>query len=125
MIRKFITVLLLIPLTLAIALFAVANRAPVTLAFDPFGNEPPMFSAPLPLYLALLLTLIAGVIVGGIAAWAGQAKWRRRARRATAELKAARTEADALRRQVEANTAAQAQAQNSMAAIAYRHPSAA
>ena len=72
-----------------IVMFAVANRAPVTIALDPFGGEPPMFTVAMPLFLVLLVALIAGVIVGGAAAWSRQRKWRRRARRLAADLKAA------------------------------------
>jgi uncharacterized integral membrane protein len=125
MLRKIVTVLILVPLALAIVMFAVANRAPVVIGFDPFGTQPPMFAFVAPLFLALLAALIAGVIVGGAAAWSRQSKWRRRARRLSADLKAARGETETLRRQLEASAAAQAQAQNSIAAIAYRHPSAA
>ena len=99
MIRKIVTVLILVPLALAIVMFAVANRAPVTLGFDPFGAEPPMFAFAVPLFLVLLVALIAGVIVGGAAAWSRQSKWRRRARRLSADLKAARGETETLRRQ--------------------------
>ena len=101
MLRKIVTVLILVPLALAIVMFAVANRAPVVLG------------------------LIAGVIVGGAAAGSRQSMWRRRARRLSADLKAARGEIETLRHQLEASAAAHAQAQNSIAAIAYRHPSAA
>jgi uncharacterized integral membrane protein len=125
MLRKIVTVLILVPLALAIVMFAVANRAPVVLGFDPFGAQPPMFAFVAPLFLTLLAALIAGVIVGGAAAWSRQSKWRRRARRLSADLKAARGEIETLRRRLEASAAAQAQAQNSIAAIAYRHPSAA
>jgi len=125
MLRKIVTVLILVPLALAIVMFAVANRAPVVLGFDPFGAQPPMFAFVAPLFLALLAALIAGVIVGGAAAWSRQSKWRRRARRLSADLKAARGEIETLRHQLEASAAAHAQAQNSIAAIAYRHPSAA
>jgi len=97
MIRRIVTVLILLPLALVIVLFAVGNRAAVTLAFDPFAAEPPMFSASLPLFLALLIALILGVIVGGAAAWARQRKWRRRARRLAADLKAAQATALAWR----------------------------
>jgi len=121
MIRKIATVLVLFPIAALIVMFAVANRAAVTLAFDPFGTQPPMFAAVLPLFIVLLATLIAGVIVGGIASWMRQAKWRRHARRLAADLKASRAETDALRRQLEASAATQASA----AAITYRHPSAA
>ena len=123
MLRKIVTVLILVPLALAIVMFAVANRAPVVIGFDPFGTQPPMFAFVAPLFLALLVALTAGVIVGGAAAWSRQSKWRRRARRLSADLKAARGEIETLRRQLEASAAARAQ--NSIAAIAYRHPSAA
>ena len=122
MIRKIVTVLILVPLALVIVMFAVANRAPVRLAFDPFASEPPMLAFALPLFLVLLAALIAGVIIGGAAAWSRQRKWRRRARRHAADLKEARAEAAALRRQLEAGAHA---SPASISAIAYRHPSAA
>src|SRR3954469_22978465 len=125
MIRNIVRVLVLVPLALAIAMFAVANRAPVLIGFDPFGAQPPMFAFVSPLYLALMMALILGVLVGGIAAWMSQGPRRRRARRLAAELKASRSEAEALRRQLETSAAAQAEKQNAIAAIAYRHPSAA
>jgi uncharacterized integral membrane protein len=125
MIRKIVTLLILIPIALAIVLFAVANRAAVTVGFDPLAAKPPMFSASLPLFLLLLMVLIVGVIVGGIAAWMRQSRWRRRARRLSAELKAAHAETETLRRQLEAAAAAPPQPQGSIAAIAYRHPNAA
>jgi uncharacterized integral membrane protein len=127
MIRKIVTLLILIPIVLAIVLFAVSNRAPVSIGFDPLAAQPPMFSFALPQYLLLLVVLIAGVIVGGIAAWMRQSRWRRRARRLSAELKAAYAEADTLRRQLESRTAPPPPPppQSSIAAIAYRHPTAA
>ncbi len=123
MIRKIVTVLILLPVAVVIVLFAVANRAPVTISLDPFGGEPPMFAVSLPLFLLLLVVLIVGVIVGGAAAWMRQSRWRRRARRLAAELKASRAETEALRRRLE--TAPPAPQQTSIAAIAYRHPNAA
>ncbi|MBV8840170.1 MAG: hypothetical protein JO000_26845, partial [Alphaproteobacteria bacterium] len=55
-----------------------------------------------------------------------QRKWRRRARRAAADLKAAHIEQSILRKQLEAaRPGTQPQATSSIAAIAYRHPSAA
>ena len=68
--------------------------------------------------------VIAGVILGGVSAWMRQSRWRRRARRLSAELKAARAESEKLRRQLDA-AAARPQPQGSIAAIAYRHPHAA
>ena len=125
MLRKIVTALIVIPLALLIVLFAVANRAAITVSLDPFGDPSPLFSVSLPLFLLLLIVLILGVIIGGIAAWLRQSRWRRRGRRFAAELKAARAENEMLRRRVEASTVTQAQAQGSIAAIAYRHPTAA
>ena len=124
MLRKIVAVIILIPLALAIVMFAVSNRALVPIGFDPFGTQPPMFAYPLPLFLVLLIALIAGVIIGGAAAWSRQRKWRRRARRASAELKEARAEAAVLRRRLAAVPDVPQQ-QTSIAAIAYRHPTAA
>ena len=125
MIRKIVTALILIPVALLIVLFAVGNRGPVTVALDPMAAQPPLLSFALPLFLLLLIVLIAGVVIGGAAAWMRQSRWRRRARRLAAELKTSRAETETLRRQLETSAAAQAQAQGSIAAIAYRHPTAA
>src|SRR5688572_24125075 len=125
MIRKIVTALILLPLALLIVLFAVANRGPVTVALDPMAAQPPMFTASVPLFLLLLIVLIVGVIVGGTSAWMRQSRWRRRARRLASELKTSRAETETLRRQLETSAAARAQAQGSIAAIAYRHPNAA
>jgi uncharacterized integral membrane protein len=124
MLRKIVTVLILLPVALLIVVFAVANRAPVTISLDPFVGEPPMFSVAVPLFLLTLVVLILGVILGGISSWMRQSRWRRRARRLSAELKASRVETETLRRQLEA-AVAPAPPQTSIASIAYRHPTAA
>ena len=124
MLRKIIAALIVIPAALLVVLFAVANRAPVRVSLDPFASDPPLFAASLPLFVLLLLVLIAGVMIGGIAAWMRQSRWRRRARRLSAELKRARAETETLRRQVEAAMPSHPP-QSSIAAIAYRHPNAA
>jgi uncharacterized integral membrane protein len=125
MIRNIVRVLILVPLALLIVMFAVANRAPVLIGLDPFGAQPPMFAFISPLYLALMAALIFGVVVGGVAAWMSQGPRRRRARRLAAELKAARAEVEALRRQIDTNATVQAEKQSAIAAIAHRHSSAA
>jgi uncharacterized integral membrane protein len=119
MLRKIVTALILLPIMALVVLFAVANRSAVTVSLDPFAGQPPMFAASIPLFVLLLVVLIAGVI----SSWLRQSRWRRRARRLAGELKAARAEAETLRRQLETRTA-QPQ-QGSIAAIAYRHPTAA
>jgi len=98
MIRKIVSFLILVPLALVLVALSVANKESVTVSFDPFSAGSPAFALPAPLYLIAFVLLIAGVIVGGSAAWIVQSKWRRAARRAEAELRGARDEIDRLRR---------------------------
>jgi uncharacterized integral membrane protein len=97
MIRKTVVALVLVPLALLIVVFAVANRQPVTVSFDPFGAGDPALSATLPLYIFIFILVILGVIVGGLAAWLRQHKWRRAARRAAAEARALKADLAAVR----------------------------
>jgi hypothetical protein len=48
----------------------------------------------------MLMLLIGGVVVGGIAAWLRQGKWRRAARRADAQARELRAEVDRLKRRL-------------------------
>ena len=79
MIRQILKWLVLAPLAIVLIAFAVANRQWVNLSLDPFSSEPPALAISLPLFLVVLLVLILGVIVGGIAAWLGQRRWRKAA----------------------------------------------
>ncbi len=74
--------------------FAVANRQAVTVSFDPFSSIDPAYAATLPLFAVIFAVLILGVLVGGIAAWLRQSKWRRTARRLEAELRVKQQEID-------------------------------
>jgi uncharacterized integral membrane protein len=96
--RKFVAAVILIPLAIVIVAFAVANRQIVTVSLDPFSSEHPASSVTLPLFALILVLLIAGVVIGGVAAWLRQAKWRRVARRLEREVEALRSEVASLRR---------------------------
>lgn len=98
MIRKLVKALVLIPLAIVLVALAVANRQVVTVSFDPFDSTEPAFSVSLPLYGLVLLLVIAGVIVGGIAAWLGQRHWRRRARLVEGQMREVRAENERLNR---------------------------
>ena len=78
--RKFLAAVILIPLAILMVMFDVANRASVTVSLDPFSSSAPALTMRVPLFLLLLIVLIVGVLVGGIAAWLRQSKWRRAAR---------------------------------------------
>jgi len=98
MIRKIVTALILVPLAIVLITFAVANRQLVVVSFDPFDQAHPVFARELPLFALILFLLIGGVIVGGVAAWLRQGKWRRAARLAQAQARDLRAEVDRLER---------------------------
>jgi uncharacterized integral membrane protein len=98
MLRKIVTAVIVVPLAVLIIAFAVANRQAVTVSFDPFSATDPAYSATLPLFVLIFVLVILGVIVGGIAAWVRQGKWRRIARKSDAEARALNQELEAARR---------------------------
>jgi uncharacterized integral membrane protein len=94
LLRKIVAALILVPLAVIIIAFAVANRQVVTVSLDPFGaNEP---AVTLPLFALVILLLIIGVLIGGVAAWLRQGKWRHTARRLEREAQHLRQKVDAL-----------------------------
>jgi len=97
MFRKIITVVIVLPLAAVIIAFAVANRQAVTVSFDPFSQANPAYSATLPLFVLIFVLVILGVIVGGVAAWLRQSKWRRAARKLDGEVRLLHQELAAIR----------------------------
>jgi uncharacterized integral membrane protein len=96
--RKIVAAVILIPLAIVIIAFAVANRQKVTVSFDPFSSDLAAASVTRPLYQMIIAVLIVGVVIGGVAAWLRQAKWRRVARRLEREAEMLRGEVASLRR---------------------------
>jgi uncharacterized integral membrane protein len=94
--RKIVTGIVVVPLAIIIVAFAVANRQMVTVSFDPFSSASPAYATSLPLFVLIFILLILGVIVGGVAAWIGQAKWRRGARALDDEVRKLRSEVDTI-----------------------------
>ena len=83
--RKFFTAVVVIPLGVIFVVFAVANRHPVTVSFDPFNSTDPSLGVRLPLFVVIIAVAILGVVAGGTATWFRQRHWRRAARRHEAE----------------------------------------
>jgi uncharacterized integral membrane protein len=95
--RKIVAALILVPLAVVIIAFAVANRQIVTVSLDPFSSERPAASLTLPLFALVIVLLIIGVLIGGVAAWLRQARWRRTARRLEREVADLHVELEALK----------------------------
>jgi uncharacterized integral membrane protein len=100
MIRRFATALILVPLAILLLCLAVANRQSVVVSFDPFDSAHPALTRALPLYVLMLMLVIGGVLIGGVAAWLRQGKWRRAARLADAQARELRVEVEHLRRRL-------------------------
>jgi uncharacterized integral membrane protein len=98
LIRKIVAAIILVPLAIVIIAFAVANRQIVTVSLDPFSAQHPAASLTLPLFALVFVLLVVGVLIGGIAAWLRQSKWRRTARRLEREIADLHLEIEALKR---------------------------
>ena len=96
MLKRILWFTLALPAGALLVTLAVANRHPVRMAFNPFRPEDARLSIEMPLFGYLLGALIAGVIIGGVAAWLGQSRWRRTARHRTQEAMRWQAEADRL-----------------------------
>ncbi len=77
--------IVLVPIVVIAVIFAVANREIVTISFDPFNSENPAFALSAPLFLTIVLMVMLGVLIGGIATWLTQGSTRSALRQAKAE----------------------------------------
>lgn len=78
MTRRLVSWFILIPLCVILVLFALANRHVVNVQFDPLSQTDPLL-APLdvPLFVVIYAMLVFGMVLGGVAVWAGQGRHRR------------------------------------------------
>lgn len=89
MVNRIVTVLVLIPLAIVLVALAVANRAPVAFTIDPFNPGNPGLTASLPLFVLLFSAVAVGLVIGSLATWLRQGRYRRAARQRDAALAAA------------------------------------
>ncbi|MBC7102398.1 MAG: DUF1049 domain-containing protein [Parvibaculum sp.] len=68
---------------LAMAL-AVANRRPVLFSLDPFDTASPALGLEVPLFLVILVSVLAGILFGGLGAWAQARRKAAKSRRTAA-----------------------------------------
>jgi hypothetical protein len=94
--RTIIKLIILVPVIVLAVLLAVANRGDITLMLDPLQREGGP-SVQVPVYLVVLVAIMLGVIMGGIATWLAQGRHRRAARAARREVASLRAEADRMR----------------------------
>ncbi len=99
MLNRFLSLVVAIPVGIMLIALAIANRHEVSLILDPFQPDQPMLSLELPFFAYLFGALVLGVILGGVAAWMSQGRYRKAARKETREAAKWRHEADRLTRE--------------------------
>lgn len=101
MVVRFIKLLILVPVAVALVVLSVANRHSVTLALNPFRPDDQVLSISLPLFVLVFAALIVGVLIGSLVTWIAQGRYRKRARDEAHEARKWREEADKQRTRVE------------------------
>lgn len=96
LLRRLLLILIVLPVSVGLVMLAVANRHPVQLVLDPFAGAAG-WALDVPLFLVVSGAMILGVVLGGVAMWFGQGRYRRLARHSAREARHAHAEAEALR----------------------------
>ncbi|HVZ13413.1 MAG TPA: LapA family protein [Bauldia sp.] len=92
--RRFLYLFVLLPIAIVVVALSVANREWVIFSLDPIGPAAPGWSLGAPLFVFLFAAVALGIVIGGVAAWIRQGRWRHAARME-------RTTADRLRADIQ------------------------
>jgi uncharacterized integral membrane protein len=93
MIKRIVTIIIIVPVAIVLIALAVANRGFVPFTLDPFNPGNPGLTLSLPLFVYLFLALLIGVLIGSAATWLRQGRYRKRARSNADEARTLREEA--------------------------------
>ena len=91
--NRILTWLVFVPVAVVMVALAVANRGPAAFTIDPFNPGNPGLTVQLPLFVYLFAALAVGLIVGSVATWLRQGRYRKAARESQAEVRALRDQA--------------------------------
>ncbi len=90
MLNRVVTIVVLVPVAVVLIALAVANRASTPFTLDPFHPGNPGLTVSLPLFVWLFAALVLGLVVGSVATWFSQGRYRRKARERGTELRSVR-----------------------------------
>ena len=93
MLNRFLIVVIVIPIAVVLIALAVANRGLTAFTLDPFNPGNPALTINVPLFVLLFSVLALGMILGSLATWFKQGRYRRIARQRSIEADAARASA--------------------------------
>ncbi len=80
MLNRFMLIVVFVPIAIILIALAVANRAPTAFTLDPFNPGNPALTLQLPLFFLLFAAIAIGMIVGSLATWFRQGRYRKLAR---------------------------------------------
>ena len=93
---RFIGWIIAIPVAFIVIVFAVANRTPVGVHFDPLPYE-----LDIPLWAAVIGALAVGFMLGALIRWLFDHRWRAEARQGKRHVRALEREISTLRQRLE------------------------
>ena len=80
MVNRFLLIVVFVPLAIVLIALAVANRELVAFTVDPFNPGNPGLTVSLPFFIFLFAALALGMVIGSLATWFRQGRYRKLAR---------------------------------------------
>jgi uncharacterized integral membrane protein len=93
MLNRFVLIAVFVPLAIVLVALAVANRGPASFTLDPFNPGNPALTWQMPLFVLLFAAIAVGMLVGSLATWVKQGRYRKLARQRGQEAEALRRQA--------------------------------
>jgi len=85
MLNRFMLIVVFVPLAVILVALAVANRSAVSFTLDPFNPGTPGLTWQLPLFVIIFAAIALGMVVGSVATWLKQGRYRKLARQRSQE----------------------------------------
>jgi uncharacterized integral membrane protein len=80
MLNRFVLIVVFVPLAIILVALAVANRGAASFTMDPFNPGNPGLTLQAPLFVLLFSALALGMVIGSLATWFKQGRYRKVAR---------------------------------------------
>ena len=85
MLNRFILIAVFVPLAIILVALAVANRGSASFTMDPFNPGNPALTWQMPLFVLLFAAVAVGMVIGSLATWIKQGRYRKMARQRSQE----------------------------------------
>lgn len=99
--KRFFGWLFALPFAALCIIIAIANREVITLSADPFGRADSLLTLDLPLYAVIFGAFFLGLLIGLLAEWVIEGKWRSATRKARGQAAKLSRDLNETKREVE------------------------